>query len=276
MGLAGAPCSPASWIRTPTSSSPATRAEEFQLRHAGVSYEELARRGARYPQHGSRDSRCRRGCIGRVGPRAPAKFRCPRHHHRRGQDRLRARSRHGGAWPGRDGCPCRRARLAARCADLPRRAHPPARVSRGRRGTRRPTYGLVCDEMLPAFAGRARFCDVFCERTAFSVEEARRILGTARSLGYRLKLHANQLGADGWRNSRRRAPRDLGRSPRLRLGRRAGAVARGGRPWYAAARVLILALTGPILRSSSSSTPGSPSRLRPTSTPVRRTARACR
>jgi imidazolonepropionase len=51
--------------------------------------------------------------------------------------------------------------------------------------------------MLPTFAGRARFCDVFCERTAFSVEEARRILETALGLGYRTKLHANQLGATG-------------------------------------------------------------------------------
>jgi imidazolonepropionase len=51
--------------------------------------------------------------------------------------------------------------------------------------------------MLPAFAGRARFCDVFCEATAFTVPEARQILTRARALGYQLKLHANQLGASG-------------------------------------------------------------------------------
>ncbi|MFI5273971.1 MAG: amidohydrolase family protein, partial [Ktedonobacterales bacterium] len=56
---------------------------------------------------------------------------------------------------------------------------------------------LVCETMLPAFAGRARFCDVFCERTAFTVPEARRILQRARALGYALKLHANQLGDTG-------------------------------------------------------------------------------
>jgi imidazolonepropionase len=55
----------------------------------------------------------------------------------------------------------------------------------------------VCDEMLPAFAGRARFCDVFCESSAFTVEEARRVLERARTLGYALKLHANQLGPSG-------------------------------------------------------------------------------
>jgi imidazolonepropionase len=56
---------------------------------------------------------------------------------------------------------------------------------------------LVCDEMLPAFVGMARFCDVFCEETAFGVDEARRILERAAQLGYHLKLHANQLGPSG-------------------------------------------------------------------------------
>jgi imidazolonepropionase len=56
---------------------------------------------------------------------------------------------------------------------------------------------LIIDEMLPAFAGRAQFCDVFCESGAFTVEESRAILSRARELGYRLKLHANQLGESG-------------------------------------------------------------------------------
>jgi imidazolonepropionase len=51
--------------------------------------------------------------------------------------------------------------------------------------------------MLPAFVGRARFCDVFCESTAFTVAESRRILTRAQELGYALKLHANQLGPSG-------------------------------------------------------------------------------
>ena len=51
--------------------------------------------------------------------------------------------------------------------------------------------------MLPAFAGRARFCDVFCESSAFTVAESRRVLERALALGYALKLHANQLGPSG-------------------------------------------------------------------------------
>lgn len=53
------------------------------------------------------------------------------------------------------------------------------------------------EEMLPRFAGRARFCDVFCERGYFTPGETLAILTRARDLGYRLKLHANQLGDTG-------------------------------------------------------------------------------
>lgn len=56
---------------------------------------------------------------------------------------------------------------------------------------------MVIEEMLPSFVGLARFCDVFCEREAFSLEESRRILTRAKELGYALKLHAEQLSASG-------------------------------------------------------------------------------
>ena len=56
---------------------------------------------------------------------------------------------------------------------------------------------LIVAEMLPSFVGLARFCDVFCEREAFSVDECRRILANAKKLGYRLKIHADQLSPSG-------------------------------------------------------------------------------
>lgn len=56
---------------------------------------------------------------------------------------------------------------------------------------------LVLEEMLPSFTGLARFCDVFCEREAFSLDESRRILSRAKELGYLLKVHADQLSASG-------------------------------------------------------------------------------
>jgi len=56
---------------------------------------------------------------------------------------------------------------------------------------------LIVEEMLPSFVGLARFCDVFCEREAFTAEECRRILTRARELGYQLKIHADQLTPSG-------------------------------------------------------------------------------
>jgi imidazolonepropionase len=63
---------------------------------------------------------------------------------------------------------------------------------------RRTAYvDLIVEEMLPSFVGLARFCDVFCEREAFSVEECQRILTRAKALGYSLKIHADQLSPSG-------------------------------------------------------------------------------
>jgi imidazolonepropionase len=58
---------------------------------------------------------------------------------------------------------------------------------------------LLQDELLPAIAGErlAAFCDVFVERSAFSVDEARRLLAAAAAVGLRAKLHADQLTAGG-------------------------------------------------------------------------------
>ncbi|NLY54471.1 MAG: imidazolonepropionase [Firmicutes bacterium] len=54
---------------------------------------------------------------------------------------------------------------------------------------------LVIEEMLPAVADQklATFCDVFCEEGVFSIEQSRRILQAARQLGFKLKLHADEL-----------------------------------------------------------------------------------
>ncbi|HEX2194517.1 MAG TPA: imidazolonepropionase [Candidatus Limnocylindria bacterium] len=54
-------------------------------------------------------------------------------------------------------------------------------------------------EMVPAVAeaGLAEFCDVFCDEGFFSVADAERILGAARSHGLGLRLHADQLARTG-------------------------------------------------------------------------------
>ncbi|WKZ57330.1 MAG: imidazolonepropionase [Bdellovibrionota bacterium] len=57
---------------------------------------------------------------------------------------------------------------------------------------------LIERKLIPEVSARglAQFCDVFVEEGAFSVEEARAILHTARQHGLRSKLHVDQL-ADG-------------------------------------------------------------------------------
>jgi imidazolonepropionase len=58
---------------------------------------------------------------------------------------------------------------------------------------------LLIDELIPAAARErlAAFCDVFVERSAFTVDEARRILHAGQVAGLGAKLHADQLSAGG-------------------------------------------------------------------------------
>lgn len=58
---------------------------------------------------------------------------------------------------------------------------------------------LVINEMLPRVAKEnlAEFCDVFCERGYFDLEQAREILVAAKKLGLKLRMHADQLTNSG-------------------------------------------------------------------------------
>ncbi len=60
---------------------------------------------------------------------------------------------------------------------------------------------LICNEMLPMANAEFRilnsekpfFVDVFCEKNAFSLEQSRRVLETAKSLGFGLKAHVDEF-----------------------------------------------------------------------------------
>jgi imidazolonepropionase len=56
---------------------------------------------------------------------------------------------------------------------------------------------LLTTTMLDACAPHAKWADVFCDRGAFSVDEARAILECARTKGLTPRLHANQLAHSG-------------------------------------------------------------------------------
>jgi imidazolonepropionase len=58
---------------------------------------------------------------------------------------------------------------------------------------------LICREWLPRVAAEnlAEFCDVFCDRGAFTVTQSRKILTAAQTCGLGLRLHAEQLARTG-------------------------------------------------------------------------------
>jgi len=58
---------------------------------------------------------------------------------------------------------------------------------------------LICNEMIPAIAnqGIALFNDVFCEKGYFSIEQSRRILETGERYGLKLRLHADEFVDSG-------------------------------------------------------------------------------
>jgi imidazolonepropionase len=58
---------------------------------------------------------------------------------------------------------------------------------------------LLCEEMIPAVAKRklASWCDVFCEKGVFEIEDARRILEVAKAAGLGVRLHAEEFATLG-------------------------------------------------------------------------------
>ncbi|WP_309252407.1 imidazolonepropionase [Paenibacillus spongiae] len=54
---------------------------------------------------------------------------------------------------------------------------------------------LLIEEMLPEVKrqGLAEFCDAFCEHGVFTVKQTERLLAAAKSLGFSVKLHADEI-----------------------------------------------------------------------------------
>ena len=53
----------------------------------------------------------------------------------------------------------------------------------------------VIDEVMPTVVEKdlAEFCDIFCEKSVFSVEQSRKLLTKAKEMGLKLKLHADEI-----------------------------------------------------------------------------------
>ncbi|MEM2781085.1 MAG: imidazolonepropionase [Candidatus Bathyarchaeia archaeon] len=58
---------------------------------------------------------------------------------------------------------------------------------------------LVVEDMIPKVAEKrlAEFCDVFCERGVFTIEQSRRILEAGKAHGLKPKIHADEISALG-------------------------------------------------------------------------------
>lgn len=55
----------------------------------------------------------------------------------------------------------------------------------------------VIEDMLPAAAPHAEWCDVFCDTGFFTPEESQAILEAGRALGLKPRIHADELAASG-------------------------------------------------------------------------------
>ncbi|MEJ2170358.1 MAG: imidazolonepropionase [Desulfobacterales bacterium] len=54
---------------------------------------------------------------------------------------------------------------------------------------------FMIEEVMPLAAERrlAQYCDIFCEKNVFSVEQSRRYLSKAIEMGFKIKLHADEI-----------------------------------------------------------------------------------
>jgi imidazolonepropionase len=70
---------------------------------------------------------------------------------------------------------------------------------RGKSGGTRQYLELLTAQLIPDVAenGLAEYCDVFCERGAFSLSESRNVLEAGKSRGLTPRLHAEQLSNTG-------------------------------------------------------------------------------
>lgn len=170
------------------------RANEFALRLAGASYEDVARAGGgivssvRATRAASEDE-----LLAQTAPRLQALLDegvCAIEiksgyglslEHERGQ--LRVARRLGEQFG-----------VTVRTTFLGAHALPPEYAGRSQA-----YIDLVCEEMMPALAaeGLVDAVDVFCERIAFTLAETEQVFRAAQALGLPVKLHAEQLSDMG-------------------------------------------------------------------------------
>lgn len=173
---------------------PASRASEYEQRIAGASYEQIARRGG--------GIRATVAALRRAAPKALKERarRFLREFAAHGTTTIEAKSGYGLDWkneikileilgqlPQEQPLDIVRTLLGAHVVPPEFRQRPNAWIE------------LLTQRLIPyvARAGLADFCDVFCERGAFTVEQSRRILKAGKGSGLLPRIHAEQLTHTG-------------------------------------------------------------------------------
>ncbi len=176
---------------------PASRAEEYEQRIAGATYEEIARKGGGIL---SSVRKLRAAPEQSLEQRALAALKQFAAH---GTTTVEAKSGYG-----LDGASelkilriyreLKRAQpLDVVSTFLGAHVVPPEYRKRGK--TAEDYVELLAQGLIPEVArdGLAEYCDVFCDRGAFTVKQARRILTAGRACGLQPRLHAEQLAPTG-------------------------------------------------------------------------------
>jgi len=175
----------------------ASRAEEYELKIAGASYEEIARKGG-----GILNSvkKLRAATADALKQRATAAL---RQFAAYGTTTVEAKSGYGLDVPSE----LKILRLHKELAEeQPLEivstflgAHVVPEEYRGKAGGAGRYIRLIEENMLPEIGESrlAEFCDVFCDRGAFSIEQSKRVLQAGRQWGLEPRLHAEQLSRTG-------------------------------------------------------------------------------
>lgn len=174
------------------------RAAEYEQRISGATYEEIARAGGGIHNSAQKLRGASSGDLKRRALAHLAQFAA------HGTTTLEAKSGYGLTWESE-----RKILLVLRelereqPLDIVRTflgAHVVPREYRNRKDKTPDAYvELICRQWLPQVArdNLAEFCDVFCDRGAFTVAQSRKILRAARACGLGLRLHAEQLARTG-------------------------------------------------------------------------------
>ncbi len=173
---------------------PASRAEEYEQRIAGASYEEIARKGGGIR---STITNLRRAPAHQLEARAIKNLNDFAAH---GTTTIEAKSGYGLDWKSE----VKILELLSKLhQELPIDIHATflgAHVIPNEYRKRPEAYvDLLVERWIPAvaMAGLAEFCDVFCDRGAFTVAQSRRILNAGRACGLVSRIHAEQLANTG-------------------------------------------------------------------------------